>query len=138
MSYTGQRSLAALGAILLMYGAYFVWAAAPGRSVDAVSSRMAGTVLFLVIVLVVLEIGVAINAVRTGQTTGLADERDRLIAARSARNGYFAVFSGLWFMPFLALSGASSVLIANCLLGLMVFAEAVHFASRAIYDRCGG
>jgi len=135
MSYTGQRSLAALAAILLVYSTYFVWASAPGRDAHAVFSHMAGTVIVLVIVLIALEIGVAIITARTGQKT---DERDRAITARAARNGYFAVFSGLWVMPLLALAGASPILLANCLLGLMVFAEAVHFASCALYSRTGG
>ena len=135
MSYAAQRSLAVLAGVLLVYAAYFTWALTPGHDAESVCYHMATTIVALLVLTIALQIAIAINAARHGRNSAETDERDRLIAARSARNGYYALMAGLWAMPFVALYGATPVLMANCLLALTVLGEAIQLASRAAYDR---
>lgn len=133
MGYKGKSAAAATIAMALVYGGYFFWASTPGRTEANVFSHMVLAIVLMVVIIVVLESGLAIAAAR--QRAALqADERDALIAARSARNGYYALLSCLWCAPLLALSGAPATLTANCILGMMVLAELVHFGSRVVYD----
>jgi hypothetical protein len=120
---------------LVVYGAYFAWALTPGHDEIAVCTHMAFTVVALLVLTIALQIAIALNARRLGRDSGQTDERDRLIAARSARNGYFTLMAGLWAMPFVALYDVSPVLMANCLLALTVLGEATQLGSRALYDR---
>jgi hypothetical protein len=134
MSSKGKAAAAAVLALLLVYGAYF-WGAPPdSASGMTVLAHMAATVVQMIIIMVVLFV---IMAIAGRQARHVADERDALIAARSARNGYYALISCIWFSPILVLSGASTILTANILLAMLVLAELVHFGSHVFYDLRG-
>jgi hypothetical protein len=136
MGYKGKSAAAATGAMALVYGGYFLWARAADHSAGSVFAHMVLAIVLLAGIMVVLETGLAIAASRHRPALQ-ADERDALIAARSARNGYYALLSCLWCAPLLSLSGAPAILTANCILGMMVLAEMVHFGSRVVYDLRG-
>jgi hypothetical protein len=134
MGYKGKSAMAACGATILVYGAYFLWAAAPGHSAASILAHMIAAILGMVAVMVTLEIAMAVLAARRGAGLLQADERDALIGARSARNGYYALLSLIWLVPVLALSGATAAQTANGVLAMIVLAELVHFGSRVMYD----
>lgn len=137
MSYSGKSSAAAMAAIAAVYGTYFLWAREPGRGPFEVLTHMIGAIIAIAIIATVLEILIAISIRRSGSSPHRTDERDSLIGARSARNGYYALLSMIWILLFLALRGASGVLIANSLLAMIVLAELVNFGSRVFYDGRG-
>jgi len=134
MSSKGKTAAAAVLALIVVYGAYF-WGAPPdSASGMTVLAHMAATVVQMIIIMVVLSV---IMAIAGRQARHMADERDALIAARSARNGYYALLSGIWCAPILVLSGVSTILTANILLAMLVLAELVHFGSHVFYDLRG-
>jgi hypothetical protein len=137
MGYKGKSSAATAAAILLVYGGYFLWPSESGPSVAGAIGRMIATIVLLAVVVAVFEVFIQLFE-RRGHAAGqMSDERDALIAARGARNGYYALLSVLWIAPVMVLMGLPAMFTANCLLGMIVLAEIVHFASRAIYDARG-
>ena len=134
MSYRTKSSLAALLALGLVYGAYFLWAGRPGHSPSDILHHMIGAVVILTVVMIGLGVAIALRDVAVKRSSGVVDERDRAIELRSARNGFYALMGLLWLAPFVALAGVSPVLMANLSLAVLVVAEMVHFGSRAAYD----
>lgn len=137
MSYKSKSALAALTALVVVYGAYFLWACVPGRPAPVVLVHMVGAAIGLVLILTALEIAIAIGNRKALQSAKWTDERDNSNGLRSARNGYYVLAGLIWTAPFIALAGAPPVLLANLCLGMLVAAEAVQFGSRVVYDRLG-
>jgi len=137
MSYTTKSSMAAFAALVIVYGAYFAWAWPSGHRAPDVVVHMIGAAILLTVIMIALEVAIAVNALRTREPLGRIDERDTIIGLRSARNGYYTLIAMFWCVPFVALAGASPVLLANLCLGMLVVAEAVHFGSRMVYDSLG-
>ncbi|MEO8926681.1 MAG: hypothetical protein ABI306_05905 [Caulobacteraceae bacterium] len=137
MGYQGKSSAATAGAIATVYGAYFLWTLQPNLSVANVMAHIVGTVVLLAVIAAVLEIFIYVSERRAKAAGRLADERDALNAARSARNGYYALLSLVWIVPPAVLLPIPAMFAANCILGMIVFAEIVHYASRAFYDSRG-
>ena len=138
MGYRGKSSAATAAAMLLVYGGYFLWASRPGLPASNLLAGMLGTIVVLTVLAAIFEILIQITERRSLAAGRLADERDALNAARGARNGYYALLSVIWIAPVMVLLGSPTQSTANCLLGMIVFAEIVHFASRAVYDVRGG
>jgi hypothetical protein len=136
MGYKGKSAAAAAAAIAVVYGAYFWWARNAATTAD-VLAHMIGAIVAVAVIATVLEIVVAVIDRRAASSGSRTDERDRLIATRGARNGYYVLLSMIWVAPLLALSGAPSTLTANAILGMIVLAEMVHFGSRVVYDARG-
>lgn len=137
MSYTTRSAIAAFAALVIVYGAYFAWAWPPGHRAADVVAHVIGAVILLVVIMVALEIAIAVNALRTREPVGRRDERDAIVGLRSTRNGYYTLISLFWCVPFIALAGASAILLANLCVGILVVAEAVHFGSRIVYGYSG-
>jgi hypothetical protein len=133
MTYATKSSLAALGALILVYGGYFLWALPVGRRTPEVLAHMIGAVILMTVIMIAAEIAIALDELRRDQSAGRTDERDRIVGLRSARNGYYALLAVVWFVPFAVLAGMSPIVLANLSLGMLVAAEAVRFASRIIY-----
>lgn len=136
MNYATKSSIAAFAALIVVYGGYFVWAW-PGHRAADVLAHMIGAAILMTIIMVALEIALALNSRRTSEPAGRIDERDAVVGLRSARNGYYTLIALVWCVPFVALAGASPVLLANLCLGMLVMAEAVRFGSRIAYGSSG-
>ncbi len=137
MSYTTKSSIAAFAALMVVYGAYFAWAWPSGHLAADVVVHMIGAAILLAVIMIALEVAIAVNALRTREPVGRRDERDAIVGLRSTRNGYYTLISLFWCVPFIALAGASPILLANLCLGMLVVAEAVHFGSRIAYGYSG-
>ncbi len=137
MNYTTKSAIAAFPALVVVYGGYFAWAWPPGHRAADVVAHMIGAAILMTMIMVGLEIAIAIHGRKTGEQAGRIDERDAIIGLRSARNGYYALIALVWCVPFVALAGASPILLANLCLGMLVAAEAVHFGSRIVYASSG-
>jgi hypothetical protein len=137
VGYKGKSSIATAAAMVLVYGAYFLWAARPGLSASELLGGMIVAIVALAVISAVFEIGVRLHERLTSPAARTSDERDALNAARGARNGYYALLSVIWIAPVMVLLGIPATFTANSLLGMIVFAEIVHFASRAAYDARG-
>jgi hypothetical protein len=136
MSVRARSAAMMTAAIGVIFGLYFLWSSTGSRTVGESLAQLIGTIILLTVVITVFEVIVAIaNRRRRGES--LADERDALITARSARNGYFALLAGVWVTPVLALTGAPGLVTANFTLGMIVLAEMVNFGSRVVYDLRG-
>jgi hypothetical protein len=137
MTYTAKSSTAALAALVVVYGLYFAWAWPPGHRAAEVVAHMIGAAILLTAIMAALEIAIALDGLRRRERAGRIDERDAIVGLRSARNGYYALIAMIWCVPFVALAGASPVLLANLCLGMLVVAEVVHFGSRIVYGSSG-
>ncbi len=136
MSFRARSAAMTTAAIAVIFGAYFAWSSARIRSPGDSLAQFVVAVIILTVVITAFEIVVAIvHRRRRGER--MADERDALISARSARNGYFTLLAGIWVTPILALTGAPGLIIANFTLGMIVLAEIVNFGSRVVYDLRG-
>jgi hypothetical protein len=134
MSYKGKAASASMLALAVVYGAYFWDAPGVDASGMTVLAHMAATVVQMVVVMIVFYI---IMAIADRKPRHMADERDAVIGARAARNGYYTLLSLTWVAPILVLSGSPNIIIANILLGMIVLAELVHFGSHVFYDLRG-
>jgi hypothetical protein len=136
MSFRSRSAAATVVAIAVIFGVYFWSSSAPGIMSGQVLGELILTIIVLTVVITVFEIAVAIvHRRRRGER--MADERDALISAKSARNGYFTLLAGVWYTPVMALTGAPALAIANFTLGMIVVAEIVNFGSRVVYDLRG-
>ncbi len=136
MSFRARSAAMTTAAIAVIFGAYFAWSSAKERSAAQSLAEFIAAIIVLTVVITAFEIAVAIvHRRRRGER--LADERDALISARSARNGYFTLLAGVWVTPILALTGAPGLITANFTLGMIVLAEIVNFGSRVAYDLRG-
>jgi len=137
VGYKGKSSAAMAAAMLAVYGGYFLWASRPGRGPSDVLEAMVATIVALAVLATLLEIVIQITDRRARAAGRMTDERDMHNAARGARNGYYALLAVVWVAPVMVLLGSPALFTANCLLGMIVFAEIVHFGSRAFYDAHG-
>jgi hypothetical protein len=137
VGYKGKSSAAMAAAMLAVYGGYFLWASRPGLRPADVLAAMVATIVALAVLATVLEIVIQITERRARAAGRMSDERDIRNAARGARNGYYALLAVIWVAPVIVLLGSPALFTANCLLGMIVFAEVVHFGSRALYDARG-
>ena len=137
MSFKTKISLAAVVALLLVYGAYFLWASRPGHSGPEIFVHMVGAAILLAVLMIALAATIAVLDVLVARSGGVVDERDRANELRGVRNGYYALAGLIWLAPFIALAGASPLLLANLCLGVLVLAEIIHFGSRVAYDLLG-
>ena len=80
LSYQEKSIWGSLIATLIVYGRYFA----------AGSHGLVGTIIVLVIIQIVCQSAIAIVS-----KPEPADERDRLIAAKACRNGYFLLVTGV-------------------------------------------
>jgi hypothetical protein len=137
VTYTTKSAIAAFASLIVVYGGYFAWAWPPGHPAGEVLAHMIGAAILMTMIMVALEIAIAINSRRAGEPPGRIDERDTINGLRSVRNGYYALIALVWCVPFVALAGASPILLANLCLGMLAAAEAVHFGSRIVYGSAG-
>jgi hypothetical protein len=141
------RELSAWISALIILGFYgsFLAGIAQHTDPDATLGALAGIVVAIIVVEIVLMVALAIFTRRGDQ---IADERDRLIAAKAYRNAYFIVASGIFFaivyslVPDLArlveaLNLPPATILAHMLVISLVSAELVNYASRILYYRSG-
>jgi hypothetical protein len=130
MSFREKSAWICAVAIVLVYGfcGVAVFRAAPNR-IGAVALLIVSSVLMTVIT------AVAHIAVSIGRRVERPDERDNLIATRSARYAYYTLVFGVWGLICLALVPSLSGLLAYAALGVFVLAELVRFGSQAVMYR---
>lgn len=148
LSYQERSALASLIAVLVVFGIYFpnVMKLMRDDQLHAISSLglMIGAVVALVVIEVVFQIFVAILSRGTN-----ADERDRLIAAKAARNSGIAFGAGIITLIMAILASEirgglgdslfllTPIAIAQILLLLMVLAQIFEYLSQLYYYRRG-
>jgi hypothetical protein len=66
-----------------------------------------------------------------------ADERDRGVDRLAQRNAYFVLFGSVWAVLGMALAAMAPLTLAYALVGAIVLAELVRFASQLVYYRRG-
>src|SRR5665213_2246031 len=131
MSFREKSAWISIVAIVLVYGFYgFRLLHAPQARHPPFVAMLVGSTILVIIVSVIGHVVVA----RRRET---ADERDRLIDARSTRFGYYAMAAGLWGVIFLALAGPQPALLAYAAFGAFVLAELVRLASQVVMYRVG-
>ncbi len=134
MALTTYQERSLYGALLADVVVYVPYLLHDGRSNSL--SRIAGTMLLLIIVQIVLQIIIAIAT-----RNRLQDERDRLIGLRGYRAGYFAfgscVFLGLsalWAHQALGLLDPRRMAIhfLSVMFGMLVLADVVRIVTQLI------
>lgn len=144
MSFEEKSNLATLGALLLVFGAYFanlglnalggqaLPSAIPGLELGRV---FIGLTIAFVIWLVVTHIILA--GVFTKEADAGADERDRVIETRADAGAGYVLGAGVITTLLLVIWDVSGFWIAHALLGALVLSEAYKGISRALAYRLG-
>ncbi len=137
LTYQEKSLYGTLAADLLVYVPYFIYVAQ--HPFTATLSRIVGTIVAITVVQIVLQSILAIAS-----RSRLTDERDRLIASRGYRAGYFALASGiiaaialLWIHAMLGLIDPNHAAIhfINVLFAVLVLAEMVKTITQLISYR---
>lgn len=129
MSYRERSAWISLIVTLVVYGGYFL-----SGGFSSFLGLVGATVAF-VIAMVVLTVISAILSPRDANAP--ADERERLIAHKSAHVAYYIVASGGFVAIGALFFGIDRVLVANGLFFAMVLGEAVNDGARIVYFRRG-
>jgi hypothetical protein len=150
LSFQEKSVWVSLAVIVAAYGFYFAKVVqAPGMSAQDTLGLLAGLVLLIIIVEIALHIALAV-----WRRPEPADERDRLIAAKAARNAYAVVLVGLFAAAgqslFANLAGVeiggagpfdapslSAGFTVHMLVLAVATAEAVKYGSQLVYYRRG-
>ena len=130
MSFREKSAAVNIAAIVLVYGYYSLklWGTPPG--VVAAIGLLIGSTVLMILITVAAHIGIAIYTRPEHR-----DERDRIVALRSVRNGYGILSVGIWAVLMLAMAGAQPAALAYAALGAFVLAELVRLISVLAYYR---
>jgi hypothetical protein len=139
LTYQEKSLYGTLAADLLVYVPYFIYVAQ--HPFTATLSRIVGTIVAIIVVQIVLQTIVAIFS-----RSRLTDERDRIIAARGYRAGYFALVTGtlagialLWGHAIAGLIDPNHAAIhfINVLFAVLVLAELAKTITQLVSYRIG-
>ena len=139
LTYQEKSLYGTLAADLVVYVPYFIYVAQ--HPFTATLSRIVGTIVAIIFVQIILQTIIAVAS-----RSRLTDERDRIIAARGYRAGYFALVTGI--LAALALLWAHAVAglidpnhaaihFLNVLFAVLVLAELVKTITQLVSYRIG-
>lgn len=132
MTFREKSAWVCIAAILLVYGCYaFKLWGAPLRPLDAIGALVGSTVL-MILITVAAHIAIALRT-----RPEKLDERDQLVALRSARNAFYVLATGVWAVMYLAIASPQPILLAYAAMSAFVLAELVRLASQVVYYRLG-
>ncbi|MGP1276417.1 MAG: hypothetical protein ACQRW7_13465 [Caulobacterales bacterium] len=144
MSFQEKSNALMLGAMVLVYGTYFMLVlGAPllsGSEIDTSvgllmsNGLMLASVLALVVIAIIGHIAIAVLAPKDADTS---DERDRLIEMRGDQRGGFVLGAAALGAMGLAMLAAEHFWIVNLILGGLVLGEIVKAVSKIIDYRRG-
>jgi len=130
MTYREKSAAASIAAIVLVYGFFaFKLLGAPLTPLHAVGALIGSTIL-VVIILIPIHVVFTVKA-----RPEAVDERDRIVALRSTRNGYYVLAACLWGVAMLAMTSPPPVLLAYALIAGFAVGEVVRYASQLVYYR---
>jgi hypothetical protein len=130
MTFREKSALATILAMLVVYGFYAVKLWGTVVSPTQAAGALIGSTFLMIIIAIVAHIGIAIRT-----RPEAADERDKMVELRSARNAYRVLAVGAWCVILLAIASTSPVMLAYGLMGAFVVAEIVKLASALVYYR---
>jgi hypothetical protein len=138
MSFQEKSAIAIIGALVVVYGAYFALVA----RISLTSTEAAGIaykpllVLSIVPVAVLAAVSHIVLAVRNPKEANAYDERDRLITLRAERLGGYVLAVGVFAAIVLAMFEFRPFYLANALMLTWVLAEITDNAVKiALYRR---
>ena len=132
MTFREKSAAACLAITALAFGAYAYWV----MQNHPTPAGAIGGLVAIIVAQVVLQIPVHIFFALQGRPESL-DERDMVFDRLSQRNAYFVLFGLVWGVLMLALWQSPALTIAYALVGTIVAAELVRFASLLFYYRRG-
>ena len=135
MAFREKSAAITLFCLLAVYGAYAVWAVWAARSIPETEGALVAAAACLIVAMAVIHIVAAVLSGRDARAK--SDERDRSIGWRAARNAYYTLMSCIWVSPALDLLHLGAAVLLNAVVGTIVLAEIVNYASRFVYYRRG-
>lgn len=132
MSFREKSAVITILALLLTYGAYAVRVKSGPMPMDQAISFLSVVIVVQVVIMIVAHIVVAV--IRRPEKR---DERDQVAELRGARNGYFAMITGVVATMWLAMMGAPTFTLLNALLSTLVAAEVFRYVCQLVYYRTG-
>lgn len=129
MSFREKSAWISLFASVVIYGSYFA-----SGGVSSFGALVGATVLF-VLVMIVLTVLAAVMSPRDASQP--ADEREKLIALKSARVALIVITIGAIAAIGAMFYGADRVLVANGLFFAMVLGEIAKDSAQIVYFRRG-
>lgn len=129
-----EKSLWVQIASTVVIYAYYFWRAV---AIGETDPGQVG-VLFGVVVVVMVAVQAVVHAALVRhRRPEVADERDRRIAVKAARNAYYVLMTGVWGALGLIALTAKPFWVAHAALLAIIVAELVRFASQLVYYRRG-
>jgi hypothetical protein len=123
----------AIAGMVVAYGAYFIVIAALPRADSEINDTLRTIALFGVATVIrLLILGVGTLIIRAGSPAdarAALDERDRLIAGRSAAHAYYVLMAGMIIVGIMMPFSAHGVAITNAALFWLVAAEIVRYGT---------
>ncbi len=137
MTFREKNAAATLLILVAMYAVYGVWLLGhPHTRWEVLGALIVGVAL-MTLISIVWAIGLKFYSLARRERDEEADERDRRVDQKSARNAYWVILSILWVIPVVALVSPSHVFTANVVIATLGLAEMVHHGSRLYYYRWG-
>ncbi|HWD47451.1 MAG TPA: hypothetical protein VHM23_27705 [Actinomycetota bacterium] len=138
MSFQEKSAIAMIGALALVYGAYFTivgrWLTVTPADEIVYQPLLVVAIVPLVVLAVVSHVAIALT---NPKEAGAEDERDRLIALRGERVAGYVLAVGVFVGLVLAMVELPPFFIAHALLLAWVLAELVEGATRIVLYRRG-
>ena len=132
MTFREKSAAASLAITALAFGAYGLWVFQRGPSEgDAIAGAVA-----VIVVQIGLQVLAHILFALQARPEGV-DERDRGVDRLAQRNAYVVLFGSVWAVLGMALAPMPTLTLAYALVGAIVLAELVRFASQIFYYRRG-
>jgi hypothetical protein len=130
LTFHEKSLIAQIATIVLVYG--FVGFKLWGRplSPPAAIAAVIGLSVLMIVIVTVSHIALAIH-----QKPEQRDERDAQVALRGARNGYYVLAVGLWFLMMLSIMATPYGQMLLAIMYVGVLAELVRQASQLVYYR---
>jgi len=138
VSFQEKSAIAMIGALAVVYGAYFAivgrWLTVAPADEIAYQPLLIVAIVPLVVLAVVSHVAIALA---NPKEAGAEDERDRLIALRGERVGSYVLALGVFGGLVLAMAELPPFYIAHALLLAWVLAELVEGATKLVLYRRG-
>jgi hypothetical protein len=130
LTFHEKSLIAQIATIVLVYG--FVGFKLWGRPLSPPAAIVAviGLSVLMIVIVTVSHIALALH-----QKPEQRDERDAQVALRGARNGYYVLAVGLWFLMMLSIKATPYGQMLLAIMYVGVLAELVRQASQLIYYR---
>jgi hypothetical protein len=130
MTFREKSAAASLTLVALTFAAFGAWAVQQSHTTGEMLIGLVAAIVVQIVLQIIAHIVFAVQGRREA-----ADERDREVGQRAQRNAYWVLMTAVWVPLGLAVAGIGGQTMIAALMGAIVLAELVRFASQLVYYR---